>query len=396
MSHLMWYPGQEILRADIVRAEGCHLYDSAGRRCVDLESGVWCTSIGHNHPRVRQALLEQWGAIGHTGFNYTSGIVEEVAGVVLELLGFAEGRCVFLCSGSEAVEYGVRVAQAVSRPGRPLLLTMADSYFGAYGSASRKQESEWFCFDWTGCAACGESRMCSDCPAWTSVPFERLSGFLFEPGSSSGLVRFPPKKLIVAIARRVQEEGGLVLVNEVTTGIGRTGAWFGFQHYQIRPDIVGLGKGIGNGYPVSVTAFSAAAASRLEGPARYAQSHQNDPLGAAVIREVLRIIREEGLIERGRETGALLLAGLRALQDRGRGIREVRGRGLMMVAELEDPASAAGHPRAVRVHRELLERGFVVGRRPDTDVLRLDPPLTLERADADRFLATLDDVLSAH
>jgi acetylornithine aminotransferase len=383
-SHLFWYPGHELLLPDIVRAENCHLHDDAGKRYLDLESGVWCASIGHGHPRVLRALVEQAARIAHAGFAYTSPVVEETARDVLSLLGFEGGRCVFLCSGSDAVEYGVRVAQAVLD--RPLLLTMTDSYFGAYGSAARKRESEWFCFDWTRCAGgCGER-----CPHWAEIPFDGIGGFLFEPGSSSGLVRFPPRGLIEAIVRSVTERDGLILVNEVTTGIGRTGEWFGHQHYGLTPDIVAMGKGIGAGYPVSATAFAPRVAERCGEPIKFAQSHQNDPLGAAVVREVLRVIREERLIERGREAGAALLAGLEAIRSRTRGIRQVRGRGLMVALELEDDRELT---LTTRVHRNLVHKGFIVGRRPGVNVLRLDPPLTIERADIEGFLRALEAVL---
>jgi 4-aminobutyrate aminotransferase-like enzyme len=113
MSSLFWYPGHERILDDIVRAENCDLYDSAGKRYVDLESGVWCGSIGHGHPRVTRIVAEQLTRVAHTGFNYSSLLVEEAAGEVLALLGFEGGKCVFLCSGSDAVEYGVRVAQTL-------------------------------------------------------------------------------------------------------------------------------------------------------------------------------------------------------------------------------------------------------------------------------------------
>jgi acetylornithine aminotransferase len=401
MSRLLWYPGHELLVTNIVRAENCHVYDAEGKRYLDLESGVWCTSIGHNHPRLLGALADRSNAVRHAGFNYTAPVLEEAAEEILSLLGFAGGRCVFLCSGSEAVEYGVRVAGMIGE--RPLLMTLADSYFGAYGSATLKRAEEWTSFDWSRCGSLpgtgpGSSGVPRDepgcregCPHWPEIPFDRIRGFLFEPGSSSGLVRFPPRELIQGIVRTIHAGGGLVLVNEVTTGIGRTGEWFGYQHYGFTPDIVALGKGIGNGYPISVAAFSPRAVERLgERPVKYAQSHQNDPLGARVALEVLRTIREERLVERGREMGARLLAGLRALAERTGRIRDVRGRGLMMVVELEDDAEGS---RTARVHRELVRRGYLVGRRPGTSVLRLDPALTVEARDLQGFLDTFEEVL---
>lgn len=391
-THLIGYPGHDLLLEEVVRAENCYLYDAQGNRYIDLESGVWCTSIGHGHPRILRVLADQSARIGHTGFNYSSGIVEEAAGEILSLLGFTDGRCVFLCSGSEAVEYGVRVARSLVD--QPLLLTMADSYFGAYGSAHGKQADEWFCFDWTPCAACPHAQECStDCEHWAGIPYDHIGGFLFEPGSSSGLVRFPPDKLVRNIAAAVKERDGLVLVNEVTTGIGRTGTWFGYQHYGIGPDIVALGKGIGNGYPVSVAAFSPGVIERLgDRPVKYAQSHQNDPLGAAVAQEVIRVIQEENLIERGRRTAERLIAGLEEIRAGSGRIKEIRGRGLMVALELNDDASTSF---TISLHRELLRRGFVVGRRPSGSVLRLDPSLTIGREEIDSFLATIGDLLRA-
>lgn len=299
----------------------------------------------------------------------------------------------FLCSGSEAVEYGVRAAQSVIH--RPLLMTMKDSYCGAYGSASRKEETEWFCFDWTPCSGCLRPGECDEgCELWAGIPYDHIGGFLLEPGSSSGLVRFPPVKLIRRIAAVIKRNGGLILVNEVTTGVGRTGLWFGYQHYGVSPDIVALGKGIGNGYPVSVTAFAAGVVERLGGrPVNYAQSHQNDPLGAAVARKVAEVIREEGLIERGRGIAATLLSGLEGIRARTGRIKEIRARGLMVALELQDDSEGSF---TVQVHRELVHRGYIVGKRPGFNVLRLDPSLTIDREDIEGFLRTLESVLSEY
>ncbi len=163
--NIIWYPGHDLLLEDIVRAENCHLYDSEGKRYVDLESGVWCTSIGHANPRILRVMVEQSARIAHTGFGYSNRIVRKPRGRSSPLLGFEGGRCVFLCSGSEAVEYGVRVTQSVGNPpmlNQPLLITMTDSYFGAYGSANRKRADEWFCFDWVACAACPSTGECDE------------------------------------------------------------------------------------------------------------------------------------------------------------------------------------------------------------------------------------------
>ena len=392
MSHLIGYPGHDVLIKDIVRAENCHLYSADGNRYIDLESGVWCTAIGHAHPRILRVIAEQTAKIGHTGYCYSNRTVEAAAQQILTLLNFEVGKCVFLSSGSEAVEYGVRVAQTIIE--RPLLLTMADSYFGAYGSASRKQKDEWFSFDWSACASCSTTGGCDTaCPHLAAIPFHEIAGFLFEPGSSSGLVRFPPKKLIDHIVAEIRANQGLVLVNEVTTGMGRTGSWFGFEHYGLTPDIVAMGKAIGNGYPVSVTACGPRIIDRLgDGAVAYAQSHQNDPLGAAVVLEVIRIISEQGLIRRGSEIAQMLTAGLERIKSRTDQIKEIRSRGLMVAIEIEDDSDTS---TTRRIQRELVRHRYILAQRPGLNVLRLDPGLTIERQDIAGFLETFEKVLAA-
>ncbi len=391
MSHIFWYPGYDLLLRNIVRAENCHLYDGEGKRYVDLESGVWCTSVGHRNPRILRVMVEQATLIAHTGFSFSNEIVEEAAREILSLHGIEGGKCVFLCSGSEAVEFGVRVAQSINL--RPKLMTMADSYFGAYGSASMRQEDEWFCFDWMECAKCQYADACNEqCEHWAAIPFDQIGGFLFEPGSSSGLVRFPPYKLIRSIVSVMRANGGIVLTNEVTTGVGRTGKWFGYQHYDVSPDIVAMGKGIGNGYPVSVTAFSPCLIRKLGGrQIKYAQSHQNDPLGAAIVLEVIRTIKEGALIEKSRDIAAILMSGLEGIKVRTDKIKAIRGRGLMVALELEDDAKAS---YTTYVQKELVENGYVLAQRPGLNVLRIDPSLTIDSKDIEDFLKTFENVLA--
>jgi len=379
MENILWYNGHELLIPDIVKAENCYLYDSVGKRYVDFESGVWCTSIGHCNPRINSVIKEQIEKISHTGYCYTNKLVKEAADEILDVIGFKDGKCVFLCSGSEAVEFGVRVAQNIS--GKPLMLTFTDSYFGAYGSAALKHENEWYLFDWLNNENLSE------------IPFEKIGGFLFEPGSSSGFVRFPPLELIQNIVRRIREKNGLIMVNEVTTGIGRTGKWFGYQHYDFQPDIVAMGKGLGNGYPVSAAAFNKKVGDIIKvKPIKYAQSHQNDPLGASVAREVLRVIEGNDLIARCVRLGEFIINELKSLSKNYNAIKQIRGRGLMIAVEFNETANAGSFAAFVRL--ELLKTGFIVAQRPGSNVLRIDPGLTVEESDIKEFLGAFKQILS--
>jgi acetylornithine aminotransferase len=226
------------------------------------------------------------------------------------------------------------------------------------------------------------------------IPWSKVGGFVFEPGSSGGLVRFPPRSLVATLAHWVQAQGGLVVVDEVTTGMGRTGTWYGYQHYDLEPDVVALGKGLGNGYPVSAVSMRDEVAERLQSPPQsaatdfhYAQSHQNDPLGCAVAREVIAVLREEGLVEQSAATGAYFLAALERLAERHSQIVDARGRGLMIGVEFE-----AGTP-VLALYRALLEQGFLAGCKPAASLLRFYPPLILGTDQVDRLVGSLEQVL---
>lgn len=383
--------GYELVKTGIVRAHGSYLYDADAKRYVDFEAGVWCAALGHNHWRVNQAIRSQLDKISHAGYRYTNDVVEEAAHTVLETLPSHMDRIIFLSSGSEAVELGVQISRRLT--GRPLLLTMTDSYLAAYGSAGRKNREAWFCFDWSKCVGCQHRDECNpECAQLSQVPYESIGGMVFEPGNSSGLVRLPPRQLVQALVGRVRRQEGLLVVDEVTTGMGRTGTWYGFQHYGLTPDIVALGKGIGNGYPVSAVTLTVEIAERLRRDQfRYAQSHQNDPLGCAVARAVVNAIEAESLVERSKDMGSRFLVELHALAGRFATVKEARGRGLMIALEFE--SSEAELP-VEAVFSRLFERGFVVGCKPAANILRFYPPLTIPDQDITALVQNLRDILT--
>lgn len=366
---------------DIVSGDGVHVADQSGRRFVDLESGVWCLPLGHRHPRIEQVIRTQLDTISHTGFCYTAPIVEHAAQALLDVLGFTNGAVVFLASGSEAIEYARQAASAIARGSGTM--SFHDTYLGSYRST--QDRSAWHVVDWERCPDCACGLRDPDCVHLDDAP-AGVTELLLELGSSSGLVRFPPKQLVKRCVDFARGRGATIIANEVTTGIGRTGKWFGFDHYDIEPDIVVAGKGLGNGYPVSAVAMSEATATKLANtPFRYSQSHQNDPMGAAVVAEVLSTIQDEGLIETSATKGHLLLDALGRLTDTD-AVLDVRGRGLMAAIELHDE-TVAGH-----LFASLLERGFIVCPRGTT--LRIDPPLIISPELLLEFVAELESILA--
>ena len=389
MSHVLRCSGYDLEKDDIVRAEGCRLFDAAGTEYVDFEAGVWCAALGHNPPRIRDAIGRQLERIAHIGYQYTTDVVERAATALLGVVPMDGGKCVFLSSGSEAVEFAVQAARAIDD--RPLTLGLADVFLSSYGTTSAQPADMWHLFDILACAGCPTASECDPgCPRLAEIPFERIGVFVFEPGCSSGLVRLPAAGPVREIARRVRESGGLVVVNEITAGMGRTGAWFGHHHYDMTPDLVAVGKGLGNGYPVSAIALTADVTRRLEEIGfHYAQSHQNDPLGCAVAVEVVVALREDSLIDRSRTIGAELLARLEELAERHPSFAEVRGRGLLIGIEFRADV------RAIELYQDLLEEHLLVGCKPEFNLLRLLPPLTIPEGDVRRLVEALDRALSS-
>jgi len=385
MKHIIWSIGHNLELKNIVKADNCYLYDSKGNKYIDLESGVWCTSVGHCNPRINKVIQTQIGKISHTGFCYGNRIIEKAAQKILEITDLKDGKCEFLCSGSEAVEYGMRVAKTITD--KPLILTFSDSYFGAYGEASNRDNENWHLYNWLECSCNSNGEGCiGECSGFNKIPFERIGIFLFEPGSSSGLVRFPSQKLIDKIINKIKRDNGLIIINEITTGIGRTGKWFGFQHYNIKPDIIAIGKGLGNGYPVSVTAITKSVSELLESKHYlYAQSHQNDPLGAAVANEVIDTIVDKNLVKRSERLGKTIVNQLNDMKDANSIILAIRGRGLMIAIELTKHAGV--------IQKELLNKGFILVKRSGVDVLRMDPALTIKEKDVSLFLESFKQII---
>lgn len=375
----------EIFKTDFVHGQNCHLYDSQGKKYVDFESGIWCTALGHNHPRVNRVIETQLKNVSHLGTRYPNVLAEEAALSVLGAVGIDDGKCTFLSSGSEAVELGVQIIRRIT--GKPLLLTFQNSYLAGYGSAGQKRPDEWFLFDWGVCESV------DPCDCLDEIPFDTIGGFIFEPGGSGiGFVKFPPKQLVREIVRRIKQAGGLVAANEITTGMGRTGKWFGFQHYDIQPDIVSLGKGLGNGYPVSAVAMRAEVARKLEKDGfRYVQSHQNDPMGCSIAKEVIATFREEDWVARGDAKGEYFLEGLKQLEKKHSLVKEARGRGMELALEFYPGQGFS----ATSACQALLEKGYLVGYYPAGNILRFDPALTIEQEDITHLLECLDAMLQS-
>ena len=379
----------EIVKEDFIRGDNCYLHDTNGNKYIDLEAGIWCTLLGHNHLRINKTIKEQLDNVIHLNYRYTNFLAEEAAATLLDTVSLPDGKCIFLSSGSEAVEFAVQAARLVT--GRNIFLTLSDSYLSAYGAAGTRPSEACVCFDWQKCRDCEHTNGCENCTRFRNIPFDDIGAFVFEPGSSSGAVRFPPQKLIDTIVKKIKDNNGLLVVDEVTTGLGRTGKWYGFEHYGLEPDVIALGKGLGNGYPVSAVAIKGDIANELEqSKLHYVQSHQNDPIGCSIAQEVISVIKKEDLVERSSSLGEYFLTQLREIEDRHKVIKEVRGRGLLIGIEFKEHHDKFS---TELIYRRMLDKGFIIGYSQNLHMAAFHPALTIEKRAIEDLVEQLAHVL---
>jgi len=359
----------------IVRSKGCYQYDSDEKQYIDFESGDWSANLGHSNERIIQALQKQSELLIHDGLRFRNKPSEELSFRLLEKLSLKEGKSVFLNSGSEAVNLGITLARNLTK--RKKVLKMDCSFLSSYGFGQISPNNPDLV-----------SVPFDNMEAIAEIDFESIALFVFEPGNSQSLIKYPSNEFITAIAQMVKEHGGLLMANEVTTGFGRTGKWFGHQYYDYKPDIVSMGKALGNGYPVSCVSISSEAAVLFDkSPFRYAQSHQNDPLGCAIGLEVINILEEDELVEQSFSKGEYFKEQLFSLKTMYPAkIKEIRARGLMIALEFEKTVNAE------ELYLELIEQGFLVGQKEN--LIRFMPPLIIEKQHIDKLIEAIEKNLS--
>jgi Ornithine/acetylornithine aminotransferase len=357
----------------IVKSESCFVFDANNKRYIDFESGDWAAVLGHSHPQINERIKEQVDKLIHDGLRFRNNESEQLAVMLLDKIGLAGGQCAFLNSGSEAVNLGITIAKNLTK--RRRVLKMDCSFLSSFGHGQISESNMDLI-----------SIKMNDTSSIEDIDFKDIAAFVFEPGNSSSLIKYPDNDFIKAVAAEIKKHGGLLMANEVTTGFGRTGKWFGFQHYDYQPDIVSVGKAIGNGYPISGVAISSAVSDLfVKSPFRYAQSHQNDALGCAIGIEVINTIDNEDLISKGFIAGEYFKQKLMQLQSSHNEICEIRARGLMIGVEI------CTMELAEYIYDQLIENGFLVGLKEKT--LRFMPPLIIEQDDIDKVVMAINTII---
>jgi 2,2-dialkylglycine decarboxylase (pyruvate) len=402
----------------VARAEGAWVETTDGRRILDFTSGQICSTLGHNHPRILEAIRGSLDTVVHLNSWMLSepvlALAERLAGLVPTL-----DRVMLLNTGSEANEVALKLAKMVTGRWEIVGLTrsfhgllsgiasvnfsMAHAGFGPLlpGSFALPAPYAYRCPVRHCDGACDCTCLETGFDLVDQQSVGALCAVVAEPLLSAGGIIVPPDGYFRRLRELCDERGMLLVMDEAQTGFGRLGTMFGFEHDGAVPDFLAVSKTLGGGVPLAATITTAAIEDDAVGKGfLHVTSHVSDPLPSAAGLAVLDVIEEEGLVERARERGDHLLAQLRELQSRHEQIGDVRGRGLLVGLELvtdrdsREPANALG----AAVTAECLDRGLsmnIVRAGSSANCFRMAPPLSITEDEIDTAMAILDEALTA-
>lgn len=396
----------------IVRGEGVWLYDEKGDAYLDVYNNV--PHVGHCHPRVVEALHQQASKLNtHTRYlnenvlNYT----ERLTATFPEPLNMA----MFACTGTEANELAMRIAR-VYTGGTGFIVTENAYHGNSQGVAEISMSYPGEMLDrrhvetipapdlYRGPFRAGDEQAVSGYAGLVSDAVERLQTRGIKPAafivdtifSSDGVINFPAGFLCEA-ARIMHQAGALLIADEVQPGFGRTGTgMWGFQRHQVVPDIVTLGKPMGNGHPISGMVTSEDILKKFCETTKYFNTFGGNPVSCAVASAVLDVLEEEQLTKNALEVGSTIQSGLQEMAGRHELIGEIRGSGLFIAIELvENPDTLEpATQKAERIVNHLRRRKILIGSTGRyANVLKIRPPMPFSEQNADLFLETFDQVL---
>ncbi|HVL51364.1 MAG TPA: acetylornithine transaminase [Actinomycetota bacterium] len=373
-----------------VRGEGTRLYDDTGREYLDFVAGIAVNSLGHSHPAVVSAVSEQAGRLVHTSNLYYTGPMAELADRLCGLLGWDDGRVFFANSGAEANECALKLVRrwAGGRFGRNRYGTIAAraSFHGRtlQALAATGQPAKWKPFlpmpaGFTH-VEYGNSAALED--AVTGAE----SCVLLEPVQGEAGVIVPPDDYLPEVRRICDRHELAFILDEVQTGLGRTGEWFGYRHSGAVPDVITLAKALGNGLPIGACVARGEWAEAFQ-PGDHATTTGGGPVVCAAALAVIDTMEREGLVENTRRVGGYLKRKLEQMVLRHEGATGVRGRGLLLAVQFD--SDCAG-----QVVSACLDRGLLVNE-VSPSAIRMCPPLILTESDCDEAVEILEAVLQA-
>lgn len=374
------------LPVTFARGEGAWLWDTDGRRYLDALSGIAVCGLGHAHPAVREALCEQAGLLIHTSNIYQIAEQQALGESLTAYAGM--DRVFFSNSGAEANEAAIKIARLHAHHRGiqdPAILVMEGSFHGRTlatlsATGNRKVQAGFEPL------VHGFVRVPYDDIAAVEIAAANrpnIVAVLVEPIQGEGGIRIPAADYLPRLRALCDTHGWLLMLDEIQTGMGRTGLPFAHQHTGIQPDVMTLAKGLANGVPIGACLARGAAAD-VFAPGTHGSTFGGNPLACRAARAVLEVIQSEDLAGRAAATGQYLLDGFRQRLAGVSGVTAIRGCGLMLGIELDRPC-----PELVA---QALAQGLLINVTADR-VIRLLPPLILEQAQADLLLDGLGELV---
>lgn len=378
----------------LVRGEGCEVTDANGRTYLDLLAGIAVNSLGHAHPRWAEAVAEQARTLGHVSNFFTSPQQVELATTLLEVTGAPEGSQVFFSnSGTEANEGALKLARRygnTAEPRRRRIIALENGFHGRSAGALAVTWKQAYREPFEPLPG-GVEFIEPTAEALAAAMDQEVAAVLLEPVQGEAGVRPLPEGMLRTARELTREHGALLLVDEVQSGMGRTGLWLESQRElgpEQAPDVVTLAKGLGGGFPIGAMLVMSEAARQALAPGSHGTTFGGNPLATAAGLATIRTIHDEHLLENARTVGERLRTGLAACA----GVEEVRGRGLLVAADLAAvPGTEAPAQDFVVAAREA---GFLVNATGPT-TLRLCPPLVVTEDQVQSFLDAFPQILAS-
>ena len=363
----------------LTRGQGAHVWDADGKEYVDLLGGIAVNALGHGHPALVEAVTQQLQTLGHVSNFFTTQPQVELAEKLLELLGpgAGGGKVFFTNSGTEANEAAFKLTR---RTGRTHVVVAEQSFHGRTMGALALTSKEAYRAPFEPLPGHVTFVPFGDTGALSAAVTDETAAILLEPIQGEAGVNVAPEGYLAAARAVADEHGALLWLDEVQSGMGRTGQWFAHLGSGVTPDLVTVAKGLGGGFPIGACIGVGAAGDLLQ-PGNHGTTFGGNPVACAAALAVIRTIEDEGLLEHVTVLGQKLRDGL-AADPR---VTEVRGQGLLIGLDLAEERSA-------EVVAAAQAAGFIVNNATPSRI-RLAPPLVLTDDDAQAFLAAWPAIL---
>ncbi|HOW57433.1 MAG TPA: ornithine--oxo-acid transaminase [Smithellaceae bacterium] len=369
----------------LVKGEGPKVWDINGREYLDFVAGIAVCNLGHCHPQVVAALKKQAEELFHVSNLYYIETQIKLAKLLTDN-SFAD-KAFFCNSGAEANEAAIKLARKYAHENLGAdkfeLITMKDSFHGRTMATITATGQEKFQFGFTPLLDGFKYVPFNDLQALESAISVKTCGIMLEPVQGEGGVIIPDDRYLAKVREICDRHDILLIVDEVQTGIGRTGRLFAYEHSGIEPDIMTLAKALGNGFPVGAMLAKDEIAKAFT-PGNHASTFGGNPLAMAAGYAAVSAILQEGVLDNCRKMGEYFLTQLKKLQGKYRIINAVRGKGLMLACALDIEGAD--------IVNECMKRGLLINC-TGGKTLRFVPPLVINRNDIDRAIGILDNVL---